>query len=449
MRRAVTCLLTFAMLTARCGTAAEPATAEPVRPTPEQAAWQDLELGLFFTFDISTYFDNGEEKWKELGHVDLNVFNPTKLDTDRWLEAARAMGARYAVFVAKHCTGFISWQSDAYPYGVRQSKWRNGRGDIVADYVASCRKFDVRPGIYCSISANAYCNVFDGCLVDKATGPNDPRQVEYRRRAERLVTELWGNYGPFTYIWFDGGTLPPSQGGPDLVPILRRLQPHAVTFQGPPENPAGNTRWVGNENGEVAYPCWATVAQSGQPGAGDPSGRVWQPGECDAPLRNHDWFWRPNAEGKLYSLAQLVEMYYRSVGRGCNLILNANIDRDGLVPAADLKRLREFGDEIRRRFGKSIAETAGQGQTVELALPKPTVIDHTILMEQITEGQRVRKYVIEGLAGQRWIELAHGHSIGHKRIERFSPVEVTKVRLRVTESTAEPKIRKLAVYHAG
>ena len=419
------------------------------RPTPEQAAWQDLELGLFFHFDISVFTDGGEGDWPRQGHLDPSLYNPTQLSTDQWLAAAKAMGAGYTVFVAKHCTGFISWQSDAYPYGVRQSKWRNGKGDVVADYVASCRKCGIQPGIYCSMPANAYCEVFDNCKVKGISGPRDPRQVEYRQRAERLVTELWGNYGPLTYIWFDGGTLPPDQGGPDLVPILKRLQPHAVTFQGPPDNPAGNTRWPGNEQGVTGYPSWSTVARANDEGAGNPAGKVWQPGECDAPLRNHAWFWHPKQENKIRSVEELLEMYYGSVGRGCNLILNGNIDRDGLVPAADVQRLKEFGDEIRRRFGKSLAETEGRGNVVELALPKPTAIDHVIVMEQITAGQRVRQYVIEGLVGDRWAELAQGQSIGHKRIERFRPVEVAKIRFRATEAAAEPMIRKLAVYYVG
>jgi alpha-L-fucosidase len=418
------------------------------RPTAEQAAWQDLELGLFYHFDISVFTDGGEGDWIGQGHLDPSLYHPKKLDTDEWLEAAKAMGAGYTVFVAKHCTGFISWQSDAYPYGVRQSKWRDGKGDVVADYVASCRKYGIQPGIYCSMPANAYCNVFDNCTVEGISGPGDPRQVEYRRRAERLVTELWGNYGRLAYIWFDGGTLPPDKGGPDLVPILRRLQPHAVTFQGPPDNPAGNTRWPGNERGVTGYPSWSTVARANDSGPGDPQGKVWQPGECDAPLRNHAWFWHPNQESKIRSVEELVEMYYDSVGRGCNLILNGNIDRDGLVPEADRKRLKAFGDEIRRRFGQSIAETGGRGNSLELALAKPTVIDNVIIMEQITEGQRVRRYVLEGLAGDRWTELARGQSIGHKRIERFAPREVTRLRFRATETVAEPVIRKLAVYCA-
>jgi alpha-L-fucosidase len=416
------------------------------RPTPEQATWQDRELGLFYHFDISVFTDSREGDWRQQGHLDPSLYNPPRLNTDQWLEAAKAMGAGYTVFVAKHCTGFIAWQSNAYPYGVRQSKWRNGKGDVVADYVASCRKYGIQPGVYCSMPANAYCDVFGNCTVQGITGPSDPRQIEYRRRAERLVTELWGNYGPWAYIWFDGGTLPPDQGGPDLVPILKRLQPHAVTFQGPPDNPAGNTRWTGNERGLTGDPSWSTVAATNDSGAGNPRGKVWQPGECDAPLRNHAWFWHRNQESKIRSVAELVEMYYGSVGRGCNLILNGNIDRDGLVPEPDLKRFQEFGDEIRRRFGKSLAETSGHGNILELPLADPTVIDNAMIMEQIAAGQRVRQYVLEGLLGDRWTELAHGQSIGHKRIERFRPVAVTKVRFRVTEAVAEPWIRKLAVY---
>ena len=124
------------------------------RPTSEQAAWQDLELGLFYHFDISVFTDGGEGDWPRQGHLDPSLYNPAKLSTDQWLEAAKAMGAGYTVFVAKHCTGFISWQSDAYPYGVRQSKWRDGKGDVVADYVASCRKYGIQPGIYCSMPAS-------------------------------------------------------------------------------------------------------------------------------------------------------------------------------------------------------------------------------------------------------------------------------------------------------
>jgi alpha-L-fucosidase len=418
------------------------------RPTPEQAAWQDLEVGMFIHFDIAVFGDPKYD-WRSRRVLEASVYDPARLDTDQWMEAAAGMGARYAVFVAKHCTGFLSWQSEAYPYGVKQAKWRDGKGDVMRDFVNSCRKSKIEPGVYCSVSANGYLGVDNPGLTDWGKGTDAVKQAEYVRTAERLTEELWGNYGPLNYVWFDGGALPPAKGGPDLVPILKRHQPRAVAFQGPEGLPAGLTRWVGNESGVAAYPTWATVRKLNEEGSGHADGKVWQPGECDVPLRGDLWFWLPKTEQRIRSLANLMEIYYGSVGRNCNLILNANIDRDGLVPAADLKRFKEFGQEIRRRFGKSLAETSGRGASVELDLAKPTTIDHVILMEQITEGERIRGYVIEGLVGSEWKQLCSGQSVGHKRIQRFTATDVSKVRLRVPKCEAEPIIRKLAAYQVG
>jgi alpha-L-fucosidase len=424
------------------------APAELVKPTPEQAAWQDLEVGLFYHFDISVFTDKGEGDWPHQGHLDPNLYQPTKLDTDQWLATAAALGARYTVLVAKHCTGFLCWQSDLYPYGVKQSSWRGGQGDVVRDYAASCRKFGIQAGLYASVSANAHCNVSNPGLVSFGKGGDAAAQAAYQRTCEQMTEELWGRYGPLAYVWFDGGALPPDHGGPDLIPILSRLQPHAVAFQGPHGVPAGCTRWIGNESGVAGDPCWSTVRTLNEDGNGHADGQVWQPAECDVPLRNQFWFWHAGQESTIRSLDTLMDIYYRSVGRGCNLILNGNIDRDGLVPAPDAARLKEFGDEIRRRFGHPLAQTAGRGTEVELALPQAAAIDHVIVAEQITEGQRIREFAVEGLADGQWTPLCHGQSVGHKRIERFAAVRLSKVRLRVTQSVAEPIIRQLAVIGA-
>jgi len=141
-----------------------------------------------------------------------------------------------------------------------------------------------------------------------------------------------------------------------------------------------------------------------------------------------------------------MDKYDRSVGRNCNLLLNANPDPTGLIPEPDMRRYKEFGDEIRRRFGTSLAETSGRGAVVELRLEAPTRIDHVIAMEDIREGERVREYVVEGLSDGGWEELCRGESIGHKRIQRFPPAVVRAVRLRTVRSVARPIIRKLAVY---
>jgi alpha-L-fucosidase len=259
-----------------------------------------------------------------------------------------------------------------------------------------------------------------------------------------MLNELWGNYGELSEIWFDGGVLDPAKGGPDMLPILQKLQPRAIVFQGP----EASIRWIGNEDGVAPYPCWATVPNDVRDynGSGSPDGGKWLPGECDVPIREGVWMWEPNTEERLFSVDHLVDLYYRSVGHNCNLLLNANPGPDGLIPEPDMKRYKEFGDEIRRRFGRCIAETSGKGEVVELSLNRPTLIDHVITMEQIAESERVREYMIEGLVGGQWQELCRGTSIGHKKIDRFNPAEVKKIRWRSLKSVAEPRIRSLAVF---
>ncbi|MBP7053000.1 MAG: alpha-L-fucosidase [Phycisphaerae bacterium] len=416
------------------------------RPSRQQARWQDMELGMFFHFDIPIYKPGWDwRSWRDMPTPEM--YNPSKLDTDQWMEAARAMGAKYAVLVAKHCSGFLQWQSDLYPYGVKQSPWRSGKGDVVGNFVTSCRKYGIQPGLYASVSANGYLEVDNPGLVNRGKGGDPAAQARYVRICEQMLTELWSRYGELFEIWFDGGALPVDKGGPDLVPIYQKHQPEAIVFQGP----AASIRWIGNEQGVAGYPCWATVPhRQDYNGPGDPDGRYWLPGECDVPVRNHEWFWTPNADQKLYSVEQLMDMYYRSVGRNCNLLLNANPNPDGLVPEADFQRYVEFGKEIHRRFDAPIAQIQGKGDTVELKLAEPTRIDHVVVMEEILQGERIREYRIEGLVGaDTWRTLCSGQSVGHKRIQQFDPAGVAKVRLRVLKSAAEPLIRSLAVYHAG
>ncbi|MBD3184343.1 hypothetical protein GF312_18815 [Candidatus Poribacteria bacterium] len=417
------------------------------KPTPVQKAWQDMEIGMFFHFDIITYAPGWNfRSW--INKPDPQIYNPAKLDTDQWMEAAKAIGAKYAVFVAKHCSGFLQWQSDLYPYGVKQSGWRNGKGDVVADFVESCHKYGLKPGVYASVTANGYLEVDNPGLVNRGKGGDEQKQKEYARICEGMLTELWSRYGELLEVWFDGGALPPEKGGPDLVPILEKYQPDAIVFQGP----AANIRWIGNERGRAEYPCWATVPSldslSDRQIAlhGDPDGKMWLPGECDVPIRNHEWFWTPNDEHKVYPLDGLMEMYYESIGRNCNLLLNANPNPDGLIPDADFQRYVEFGKEIQRRFSNSIGETSGEGNEVELSLDAPAEIEHVIIMEDINQGERVREYAVDIMTENgNWEEICRGISIGHKRIEKLDKVKTQKIRLRCIKSVDKPVIIKLVV----
>lgn len=428
--------------------------AHTVTPSPAQLEWHDMELGMFFHFDIPIYKQGWDwRSWKDLPDPDL--YQPSRLDTDQWMEAAKAMGAKYAVFVAKHCSGFLQWQSDLYPYGLKQSSWRNGRGDVVANFVESCRKYGIKPGLYASVSANGFLGVDNPGLVNHGKGGDDARQRDYVRICEQMAAELWSRYGELYEVWFDGGAIPVDQGGPDLIPILLRHQPNAIVFQGPP-GASNMIRWVGNERGVAPYPCWSTTdtgteedGTTEQRFDGTPNGRLWIPGECDVPIRNHEWFWQPGDERKIYPLDELMDMYYCSVGRNCNLLLNANPATDGLVPEADMKRYKEFGKEIRRRFDTAIASTSGDGTLIDLDLKRSQELNHVVIMEDISRGERILGYVVEYLgAGETWRPLCAGESVGHKRIQQFDPVLTSRIRLRVTKKKAEPRVRLLAVHLA-
>jgi alpha-L-fucosidase len=162
------------------------------KASPQQLAWQDTELGMFFHFDIPVFTDLSERDWPQAGHLSPDMFNPTRLDTDQWMEAAEAMGARYAVFVAKHCSGFLNWQSDLYPYVVKRSKWRGGQGDIVRDFVKSCHRYGIKPGLYCSMVANAYREVSGSGLVNWGKGgweAAEARSARWHDRGNQMAVD--------------------------------------------------------------------------------------------------------------------------------------------------------------------------------------------------------------------------------------------------------------------
>ncbi|MBI4890691.1 MAG: alpha-L-fucosidase [Acidobacteria bacterium] len=423
------------------------------RPTPAQAAWQDFELGIVFHFDMPVFEPGGWKDYKQA--FDPNLYQPRKLDTGQWLAAAKEMGCRYAIFTATHFNGFLQWQSDLYPYGLKQTSWRGGKADIFGDFVKSCHQAGIAPGVYLSCHRNAFQKVWNHRVDWGAGGAG---QDAFARLGERMTEELVSRYGPLCEIWYDAGLLHPEQGGPNVVPIVDRHQKSTVFYHSPQRR---QHRWIGNESGFAGDPCWATMPdlaaaerahqQSGPNRRmllhGDPAGSLWSPAMVDVPIRNHEWFWRPNDDRKVYAPEAMVDMYYKSVGLNCNLIFGGTPDLDGLIPEADFRSYAAFGREIRRRFAKPLAETKGRGNTVTLALKKPARIDHVSIMETITEGERIRAYTVEAHTGAgQWSTLCSGESVGHKRIHKFTPVEAAAVRLTVAKSTAEPLIRSLAVY---
>ena len=308
------------------------------KPTAQQLAWQKMKLGMFFHLGMPTYTGI-------VGEVaDPELFNPEKLDMDQWMQAARAMGAKYAVLTAQHADGFLAWQSDLYDYGVRQSLWRGGNGDLVEEFVAACRKYDIKPGIYLSVSENKFWGIKYPGIVDK--GIDSKKQIEYNRMVEKMVTEICSRYGELFELWFDGGVIPVKDGGPDVASIITKLQPNAMVLQG---QSASTIRLSGGETGMVASPCYYTARRHYSMGAGHPDGALWLPVECDSPIRKKQWFWLPDTDDNLFTVHELMEMYKGSVENNGNLLLNANPDISGRIPDKDMALYVRFGTEIRKK----------------------------------------------------------------------------------------------------
>ncbi len=403
------------------------------KPTPQQVAWQDSEMGMFLHFAPNTWQDSEGDTLA----TPLSQLNPTKLDTDQWVKTAKSMGCQYMVFVAKHVGGFCWWQTATTDYSVKNTPWRGGKGDVMADVAKSCKKYGLKLGVYLSPADGKHGIEVGG----QAKKPEE--QAAYVKIFRTQLTELLTKYGPIFEVWFDGSLKF------DVGDILQKYAPKAVVFQGP----QASIRWVGNEEGMAPYPCWngakfdAKTWGTLTAADGNPDGDRWLPSETDCRMRD-TWFWNSKNESSIKSVDKLMEMYDNSVGHGTVLILNNTPDPTGLIPAPDVKRAKEFGDEIKRRYSLPIVYSQGTGDVLEAMPSAPSEIDTAIVMEDTTGGERIRSYVIEGMVEGAWKELCTGTAVGHKKIDHFDAVRVSKVRIRVTKSVGTPLIRRLSVFHA-
>lgn len=426
-----------------------------VLPTKAHLEWADSEIGVLIHFDMPVFEPgyNFRKDWNY--HPALSIFNPEKLNTDQWIKAAKSAGATYAVLVAKHCSGFSLWPTKAHDYSIKNTPWRDGKGDIVKDFIASCRKYGLKPGIYASTTANGYLKVDN---PGKVVSGDPGEQKRYNKIVEMQLAELWSGYGKLFEVWFDGGVLPVEKGGFDVLSMLRKYQPEAIAFQGPfgYEN---NIRWVGNEHGVAPYPCWAradsTTSASGvieiRGLNGNPDGLFWCPGEADFPLRKNSsfqggWFWHKDQDDQIRSLDELMDRYCKSVGRNTNMLLGIVVDDRGLVPDADVKRMEEFGRKIRSDFSKPIGSVSGSGNNFTLTFKTPQPVGFAVISENIADGERIREYMLSGKSGGEWKLLAEGTCIGHKRIEVIGGGIFSAVRLEIIKSEGEPQVKEFACY---
>ncbi len=429
-------------------------------PTQAQLDWQNAELAAVFHYDLHVFdgkpYNQAENRITPI--QDYNILNPTNLDTDQWVKAAKDAGFKIAILTATHETGFALYQSKVNPYSLKAVEWRDGKGDIVGDFVKSCRKYGIAPGIYIGIRWNSFYGIHD-FKVQGDTEFSRNRQEYYNKMCEGMVRELCSNYGDLAIVWFDGGAHGPEQGGPDVLSIFEELQPNGLFYH---NLQRADIRWGGSESGTVPYPCWGTYEtpawfnNRGDDNGfkplkhGHPDGAYYMPAMSDTPLRGynggHEWFWEPGDEKHIFPLENLMDMYYNSVGHNTTLIMGLTPNSEGLLPQPDVMRLKEWGDEIARRFGTPVAETSGKGKKLSLKLKERAKINHIVLQEDISEGERVRKFVLEGKTKKGWQKLFEGSSIGHKFIHVFDDIEVSQIRLSINESKGEPMIQGFKVF---
>lgn len=427
------------------------------KPTKQQLAWHEMELGVLIHYCMEMYRPELPGDWYKTAAVREALapatIHPKNLDPEQWVRSAAELGAKYAVLVAKHCTGFALWDTQVNDFSIAHTDWRGGGGDICREFIDACGKYGLKPGFYYSTVCNGYYDINDNL-------PQDTTRKAYRdyvKCVEAQVEELWSRYGDLAEIWFDGGVIPPEKGGPDLVPLLKKYQPHAVCFQGPRDWPH-NVRWVGNEDGLAPENCWATTnagearfdgtVPDEQAGVGDPDGKYYWPAETDMPNRTHaafggGWSWQPNEEHLRYTPEQLLDCYIRSVGRNSNLLLGMAISRDG--DFQDEEQFRAFGKLIRETFGAPayrLEHPALTDGSCEIVFEAPRPVKYAVLREEIGEGQRIRGFRI--LAdGQPVYE---SECVGHKRIVPFKGLTASRLTVEITKAAGTPVLRDVCVY---
>lgn len=432
-------------------------------PSPAALAWLDAELVAMYHFDLHLFDAPGEKhvryhqpKNRIRKFANTDAFAPDAIDVDQWVASAADMGAKAAVMTACHENGLRLWRSDANPFSLKTTKWGDGKRDLVDEFAKACRKRNILPGFF-------HCQRWNSLLRihDYRPMPDSPMtQAQYYRMIEKEVEELCTRYGDLFMLWFDGGGLTPDQGGADILPIFEKHQPGAIYYH---SDQRRDVRWAGNENGVSATECSSNIDLSkirtknisplSYWGSGDPDGPDFCPALADTPLRGkggHEWFWEPGDERLILPPETLLEKYEKSVGRNASLVIGLTPDKHGLLPEADVKTVKTFGDLVRKRYGTPLASTSGAGETLVLRLPTDARTDRVVIGEVIATGERVRGFVIEERLSDdgEWKPLAKGKVIGHRRIEKFAAGNRVALRLRITASAGTPKIAVFSAFAA-
>ena len=426
---------------------------EAILPVPEekQVEWQKMETYAFVHFGLNTFNDR---EWG-YGDSDPKTFNPSKLDCEQWVKTFVESGMKGVILTAKHHDGFCLWPTELTEYCIRNTPYKDGKGDIVGELAAACKKYGIKFAVYLS--------PWDRHQANYGT----PEYVDY---FHKQLTELMTNYGEVFEVWFDGANGGDGWYGgakdsrtidrktyynyPRIYEILDKLQPQAIVFSdgGP------GCRWVGNENGFAGATNWSFLrAGEVYPGYpkyrelqyGHADGNQWVPAECDVSIRP-GWFYHPEEDNRVKTVDQLTDLYYRSVGHNATLLLNFPVDRDGLIHPIDSANAVNFHKNVQKqlahnllagiqpkvsdeRGGKFSAKAAtdeswdtywatNDGVTaadIEFDFPKTEKVNRMMIQEYIPLGQRVKSFVVEYDKDGKWLPVKLNEettTVGYKRL---------------------------------
>ena len=459
---------------------------DPILPIPEpkQVEWQQMETYAFIHFGLNTFNDR---EWG-YGDTDPKVFNPTNLDCDQWAQTLVKAGMKGVILTAKHHDGFCLWPFEGTEYSIKNSPWKNGKGNVVKELSEACKKYGLKFAVYLS--------------------PWDRHQAnygtpEYLPYFYAQLHDLLTNYGPVFEVWFDGANGGDGWYGgakdirtidrknyynyPRIYEMLDSIQPQAIIFSdgGP------GCRWVGNEKGFAGATNWSFLRKGEvHPGYdksyelqyGHPDGNQWVPAECDVSIRP-GWFYHPEEDDRVKSPDQLVDLYYRSVGHNATLLLNFPVDRRGLIHPVDSANAVRFHEMIQQQLKTNLVagmipkvsnERGGDfvasaltddnfdtywatedGVTtadIEFSFDTPTRMNRMMLQEYIPLGQRVKAFVVEYLDKDTWLPVKLNEettTIGYKRLLRFETVETKGIRIRITDARGPLCLSNVGVYDAG
>ena len=429
-------------------------------PSKEQLAWQQMEFTAFLHFGINTFTDN---EWGH-GTDSPELFNPTELDCEQWVRTLKDAGFKMAILTAKHHDGFCLWQTATTEYCVKNSPWREGQGDVVRELSDACKKHGIKFGVYLSPwDRNA---------------PSYGDSPAYNRLFIAQLTELLTNYGRVDEVWFDGACAEGPNGKKQIydweaiLSTIRELQPNAVTaIMG------DDVRWVGNEGGlgrttewsatpytpkSYGYSTEANSALGLEEMSKDLGSREliakaermhWYPSEVDVSIRP-GWFYHEWQDEQVRSLANLVEIYFSSVGRNSVLLLNIPPDRRGLIHEIDAARIKELREYIDRTFAKNFATNTKSYKGVKesgsiiLDIVPGATVNTLLIQEDISKGQRVEEFIIEAYINDEWHYIAQGTTIGYKRLIRFSDTIAEKIRVTIKRTRKDANISNIGLYYA-